>query len=219
MLDWLAGELIRNGWRLKPIHKLIMTSAVYEQSAAHDDERAKVDPANKLLWHFNRRRLEAEAFRDSMLSISGMLDATMFGPGTLDEGMKRRSIYFTVKRSKLIPMLQIFDAPQALTPIDKRPSTTVAPQALLLMNNPHVRGWAKALAQHICPDEKTPLAEAIRKGYQTALSREPMPQELAQVSAFVQMQIQSYQGPEAREKGLTDFCQVLMCLNEFIYVD
>jgi hypothetical protein len=219
LLDWLAQELIKNGWRLKPIHKLIMTSAVYMQSSAHDEARAKVDPANKLQWHFNRHRLEAEAIRDSLLAISGVLDETMFGPGTLDEGMKKRSIYFTVKRSKMIPMLQIFDAPQALTPIDKRPSTTVAPQALLLMNNPHVRSYAHAFAKRIAPDDKTPFPDVIRKGYQIALSREPTPQELMQISAFLQKQMTTYAGPNARELAVADFCQVLMCLNEFIYVD
>src|SRR5262249_28234691 len=92
LLDWLAGELIRNGWRLKPIHKLIMTSKAYMQSSANDPARAKIDRDNKLCWRFNRRRLEAEIVRDSMLSVSGLLDENMFGPGTLDESMKRRSI-------------------------------------------------------------------------------------------------------------------------------
>lgn len=219
LLDWLAQELIKNNWRLKPIHKLIMTSAVYQQSADRAPASIKADPENKLYGHFNRRRLEGEIIRDSLLSVSGVLDRSMFGPGTLDESMKRRSIYFTVKRSKLISMLQIFDAPQALTAIDKRPSTTVAPQALLLMNNPHVRGWAHQFAKTIAADEKTPLPDAIRKGYQIALSRDPSPQELMQISGFVQKQMTSYPMAKSREMALTDFCQVLMCLNEFVYVD
>jgi mono/diheme cytochrome c family protein len=219
LLDWLAQELINNGWRLKPIHKLIMTSAVYQQSAEHGAEQEKADPENKLFGHFNRRRLEAEAVRDSLLAVSGVLDQSMFGPGTLDEGMKKRSIYFTIKRSKLIPMLQIFDASQALTAIDKRPSTTVAPQALLLMNNPHVRSWAHTFARRIAPDDKTPVVALVRQGYLLALSREPTAQELVQVSAFVQKQQQTYPGPSARHLAVADFCQVLMCLNEFIYVD
>src|SRR5262249_51084247 len=135
LLDWLASELIRNGWRLKPIHKLIMTSAAYAESSARDERKEAKDRDNHLFWRRPGLRLEAEAVRDSLLAIGGMLDTTMYGPGTLDEASRRRSIYFTVKRSKLIPMLQVFDAPEALVSLGERPATTIAPQALLLMNN------------------------------------------------------------------------------------
>ncbi len=219
LLDYLANELIRNGWKLKPIHRLILTSSVYRQSGQNDESRAKIDPDNKLCWYHSPKRLEAELIRDSMLAISGVLEDKMFGPGTLNEGMKRRSIYFTVKRSKLIPMLQIFDAPQALTGVGKRPSTTVAPQALWLMNNPHVRSWAHNMARRIAPDDKTNLEEAITQGYLLALSREPTSTELAESVQFVQQQMQSYGGANRQEMALADFCQVLMCLNEFIYVE
>jgi hypothetical protein len=115
-------------------------------------------------------------------------------------------------------MLQIFDAPQALTAIDKRPSTTIAPQALLMMNNKHIRSWAHSFAKQLAPDAKTPIDQAIKKGYQVALSRDPTPQELMQISGFVHKQMQSYK-TNGHDMALTDFCQVLMCLNEFIYVD
>ncbi|HEV7223138.1 MAG TPA: DUF1553 domain-containing protein, partial [Pirellulales bacterium] len=130
LLDWLAAELIRNGWRLKPIHRLIMTSAVYLESSADDPAKAALDPANKLVWRRPPRRLEAEIIRDSILSVGGLLDERMFGPGTLDENQKRRSIYFFIKRSKLIPMMVLFDAPDSLSGIGVRPNTTIAPQAL-----------------------------------------------------------------------------------------
>ena len=93
------------------------------------------------------RRLEAEAIRDSLLFVSGVLDTNMFGPGTLDEASRRRSIYFTVKRSRLIPAMQAFDAPEPLVSQGTRPTTTVAPQALMLMNSPQVRSWAAAFRQ------------------------------------------------------------------------
>ncbi len=142
LLDWLAVELIQGGWHLKPIHKLIMTSAVYQQSSGSDTARASLDIENHLLWRQNRRRLEAEVIRDAMLAVAGMLDDQLYGPGTLDASMRRRGLYFTIKRSQLIPMMSLFDAPDALVPIAVRSTTTIAPQSLFLMNNPQVRTWA-----------------------------------------------------------------------------
>ena len=143
LVDWLAAELVRNGWRLKPMHRLIMSSAAYMQSSADDPAKAAVDPANKLCWRYQPRRLEAEAIRDSILAVSGLLDERMFGPGTLDDNQKRRSIYFFIKRSKLVPMMVLFDAPDALQGIGVRPNTTIAPQALMLLNNPLIREAAQ----------------------------------------------------------------------------
>ncbi len=219
LLDWLASELIANGWKLKPIHKLIMTSAVYRQRSAFDEARAKIDRDNKLCWRVPVRRLEAEIIRDSLLAASGELDRRMFGPGTLDEGSKRRSIYFTVKRSKLVPMMTIFDAPEALGGMAERPTTTIAPQALHLMNNPQVRHYAFSLARRIAPDEKTSLEDAIQAAYRQTLARPPQPEELTDSLAFVRQQLETYSGPDRRDRALADFCQVLMCLNEFVYVD
>ena len=147
LLDWLAGELIRNGWRLKPIHKLIMTSAVYSKAQPSDPAKAAVDPDNIYLWRWSPPTARGRGDPRRVLAVTGELDRTMYGPGTLDEAMRRRSIYFTVKRSKLIPMLQLFDAPDANQGIGRRATTTVAPQALLLMNNPLVREWAVAMAR------------------------------------------------------------------------
>jgi hypothetical protein len=106
-----AGELIRGGWKLKPIHRLIVTSAAYRQSSARDEAKVKLDPENKLVWRQPVRRLQAEVIRDSILFVGGRLNTTMYGPGTLSEESPRRSIYFTMKRSKLIPSLVVFDAP------------------------------------------------------------------------------------------------------------
>jgi len=156
------------------------------------------------------------------LAVGGMLDTTMYGPGTLDEASRRRSIYFTVKRSKLIPMLQVFDAPESLVSLGERPATTIAPQALLLMNNAHVRSWARGFAHRIAPAASTPIEVAVVRGYRIALTREPTQQELADSTVFVKAQLASYTAEgrkDAREQALADFCQVLICLNEFIYVD
>ncbi len=222
LLDWLATELVKNGWHLKPLHRLMLTSATYLQSAADNAAQSKADPQGRLCWRFNRHRLEAEAVRDSLLAVSGELDSTMFGPGTLDEGMKRRSIYFTVKRSRLIPTLMIFDAPDALLSLPVRSSTTIAPQALLLMNNDHVREYARSLAQRIAPKPEWPLPESVRIGYLLTLSRPPSVQERADALAFLQAQTDSYRAsnqPHPEDLALIDFAQVLLSLNEFLYIE
>jgi hypothetical protein len=157
----LAGELIRNEWRLKPIHKLIMTSETYRQSSKFNQASFAADNDNRLLWRFEPKRLEAEAIRDTLLSVTGTLDERMYGPGTLDESMRRRSIYFMMKRSKLIPTLQLFDAPEALVPIGDRAATTVGPQALWFLNNPHVRSWAGSFADRLLPQLQKSLPQAI----------------------------------------------------------
>ncbi len=215
LLEWLAGELVRGGWRLKPVHKLLMTSAVYMQSAASDPARERLDPENRLLWRWTPRRLEAEAIRDSMLAVSGTLDRTMYGPGTLDEKMDRRSVYFMTKRSQLISMMMVFDAPEQLVSIGSRPTTTVAPQALLFMNSPHVRRYAANFAKRL----PAAPAEAVRAGYRTALGREPSEAEARSAEAFLERQRASYRGEGKPETAaLADFCQVLFSASEFIYV-
>src|SRR5207237_2063166 len=140
-------------------------------STSVDAAKVKLDRNNKLYWRQPARRLEAEVIRDTILSVSGELDTKMFGPGTLDDKSKRRSIYFTVKRSKLMPMMVIFDAPEALSGMAERPTTTIAPQALHLLNNPQVRQAARGFARRITPDSTTPLEDAVRAGYQIALAR------------------------------------------------
>jgi mono/diheme cytochrome c family protein len=222
LLDWLASELIANGWSLKSIHKLILSSAVYRQGSRHDRGRAAADPDNKLCWRRVPRRLEAEVIRDAFLTVGGTLDRRPYGPGTLDLTHKRRSIYFFVKRSRLVPCMVLFDGPDALQGVEQRATTTIAPQALLLMNNPLVRGCAEGLARRIAPQAGRPPAEAVRAGYEIALARPPSDRELAESAAFVREQVESYRAekkPDAEHLGLTDFCQVLLGLNEFLYID
>jgi hypothetical protein len=222
LLDWLASELIARGWRLKPIHKLMMTSSVYMQTTDDDPARSRLDPENALCGRRPHLRLEAEAIRDAMLFVSGTLDPTMYGPGTLDEGMRRRSVYFQIKRSQLIPLMMLFDAPDSLVGMGKRPSTTVAPQALALMNNPHVRGYAKGLAGRVLPAAKASPAEAVRQAYRIALGRAPEAEEWVATLDFLLIQAERYRGDgkaDALALAVTDLCQSLMCLNEFSYID
>jgi hypothetical protein len=222
LLDWLAQELIDSGWRLKHVHKLIMTSAVYRQGNEFDKKRAAVDPLNRLYWRRAPQRLEAEIIRDSLLAVSGTLDTKQFGPGTLDPNHKRRSIYFFVKRSRLVQTMVLFDAPEPLQGVEQRPTTTIAPQALLLMNNKLVRSCAENFAKRIATAEGKSLDDAVHAGYATALGRQPSEQELADSVQFVKEQEESYRADKkanARQLALTDFCQALMGLNEFLYVD
>lgn len=223
LLDYLAGELVRGGWRLKPIHKLIMTSAVYMQTTATDATRTKADPDNKYCWHRSLRRLEAEVVRDAILATAGTLDETMFGPGSMDQAQSRRSIYFFVKRSKLTPMMTLFDGPDTLQDLAVRPETTVAPQALLLLNNETIRGYAEAWARKLTAAAAGDAAAGIRSAYLTAIGRLPVDDEARSAAEFLRAQTASYRaegkGDAAELTAWTDLCQVFFGLNEFVYVD
>ena len=222
LLDWLAAEFIRSGWSIKQMHRLILTSSVYRQSSSADPHKLSKDSGNRFFWRKQPRRLEAETIRDAMLAVSRQLDTGMFGPGTLDPTTHRRSIYFFVKRSKLVPMMQVFDAPDSLSGIGDRQTTTIAPQALLLMNNPQVRLYAKAFAHSLDPNAAIEAEAAVTAAYRSALARVPTSDELAASVSFINRQRDSYlqsKQPDAAHLALADFCQTLFCLNEFIYVD
>jgi hypothetical protein len=219
LLDWLANELIQQGWSLKSLHKAIMTSAAYTQGSEYDEPSATADPDNTWLWRQSPRRVDGEVVRDAMLAVSGVLDERMFGPGTLDEAQRRRSIYFTIKRSKLIPMMSMFDAPDGLQSLGQRQTTTVAPQALLLLNNPQVRAWSREFARRLVARAGAARAEVVRAGYWTALGRPPSEDELADTLRFLETQIRSYSEADGLERAVADFCQTLMGLNEFVYVE
>lgn len=229
LLDWLAQQLIDNGWHLKPIHRLMMTSATYRQGSGNGESRAgsveskesgqqSADPQNNFFTRFESRRLEAEPLRDSMLAVSGRLDPTMYGRGTLDENSTRRSIYFTIKRSQLVPTMTLFDVPEPNVSIGNRQSTTIATQALHFLNSPQARACAEALADRArreSPDD--PLLRA----YRLAFGREPTEEERALMTDFLAVQTKSYSEentPEALRIALADVCQVLLASNEFVYL-
>lgn len=221
LLDWLAGELIRGGWKLKPIHRLIVLSDAYRVTSAPSRQLLAADPDNSLFLRFTPRRLEGEAIRDAMLHVSGALDETMFGPGTKDERSRRRSVYFTVKRSQLIGSMVAFDAPEPLVSQGARPVTTVAPQALFVMNSPAAREWAAHFARTVAEQAGTEPGARIDRAYARALGRAPSAAERAEALAFLDAQTRSYQDAKPKEAAtlaLADFCQVLFGLNEFAYL-
>ncbi len=220
LLEWLAHELVRNGWKLKPLHKQVMLSAAYQQSHEVSPENLQRDPANRYLWHFPSRRLEAEAIRDALLAVGGNLDLAMYGPSVLDN-TQRRSVYLRVKRSELIPLMTMFDAPEPTQSIGRRVSTTVPTQALAMMNSPFVRQQAEKLQARIRPAKDAPLEEAIEHGYRIALARSPTDAERTRMLAFIGEQQAAAGGdtPQALDRALVEFCHVLLCLNEFVYID
>jgi len=220
LLDWLAGELIRGGWKLKRIHRLVLASHTWMQGNGRSADAEKIDPDNRLWWRRGAKRLEAELIRDSLLEISGRLDRKMFGKGSLDQKSNRRSIYLTVKRGRLIPILQLFDAPDAMQGVGKRNESTVAPQALAMLNSPFIRELSAGFAKQVWPDKKTSLAQAVDSAYRLALARSPDSNEREAMLAFIKTQADSRKGQaNAEELAVRDFCQLLFCSNEFVYVD
>ena len=211
LLDRLAVDLIADGWRLKALHKRMMLSAAYQRDSAAVAESAAQDIDNAYLWRFGARRLEGEAIRDSMLSVANLLDTKAYGPGTLDENTTRRAVYFTVKRSRLVPSMLIFDWPEHLVSIGARARTTIAPQALMAMNAPIVRRAADSLAKGSWGAD---LDAAIRQAHQRALGRAPSAAEFATAKGFVEAQGAS----RGADVAFVDYCHALLCSNEFVYL-
>ena len=249
LLEWLAHEFAAKGWRLKPLHRLILTSAAYTQDTSHGADRAAKDPDDRLLWRRRPLRLEAEVLRDAVLSASGMLNQRPFGPAykphippeamlarntkdpyprdARDTGAtRRRTVYMFHKRVVQYPMLQAFDGPDAAVTCGRRNVTTVAPQALALLNDTFLRDRAADLALRLLAEGgSTPERWAIR-GYELALSRPPSEAERAASVQFLDAQLRRRSArdkasspQEQRQRALADFAQVLFSLNEFIYVD
>jgi hypothetical protein len=249
LLEWLAHELVAGGWRLKPLHRAILTSAVYTQAATFDPGQAKVDPDDKMLWRRRPQRLEAEVLRDAILSVSGTLNDRHFGPAFKPpiprEAMqarnakdpypadakdtpetRRRSVYMFHKRVVQHPFLQAFDAPDSAVTCGRRSTTTVAPQALSLLNDTFVRDRAADLARRLVADRASEPRQWVEAAFRLTLSRPPADDELAKSVAFIAGRAESRAArnpapppDEARLAALTDFCQALFGLNEFIYVD
>jgi hypothetical protein len=249
LLEWLANEFVKGGWKLKPLHRLIMTSSAYLQDTAFDAAKAKVDPDNRLFWRRRPQRIESEVLRDAMLTVSGTLNPEMFGPAIkapiapeaiqarnmtdpYPKDLKdtpathRRSVYMFHKRVVQQPLLQAFDGPDAQASCGRRENTTVAPQALALLNDKFVRARAMDFAQRVEKKAGAETEAQIRLVWRLALGREPSTDELEPAAAFINAQIQqrSMRDPgkpkaETQALALADLCQVIFAMNEFIYVD
>jgi len=179
-------------------------------SSANRNRSEHPDLLNRLLWRRRPRRLDAEAIRDNLIAVSQRLNQSMLGVGTLDQNHPRRSIYLRVKRSKLIPVLQLFDGPDSLQTIGQRAITTTAPQALLMLNNPFVQQSAGRLGQRLSRGGAATSSEVLTQGFLVAIGRPPSAEERQLAIALL-----AAGTPAARR----DFCQMLFCLNEFLYVE
>jgi hypothetical protein len=235
LLDWLADELVRQGWSLKKLHKLIMMSTVYRQASRRDPAKDAVDPENALYGRYPVRRLDAESLRDRILFVSGRLDRRPFGPPVpvaedtvgqvLPQGdSPRSSLYLQVLRTKPVSLLAAFDAPVMAVNCDRRIPSTTAPQSLLLMNSEFVLKEASAVASRLRARTPRPtLPEQIGHAWELVYQRPITPEELSQASAFVLEQQRALEHSSASGDKeltvLTNLCQQLLDSNEFLYVD
>lgn len=205
LLDDLAARFIASGWSLKWLHREIMLSAAYRQSSRPRADADRADPTNRWLWRMNPRRLDLEAWRDSMLRATGTLDHRMYGPSTdLEEaGNHRRTIYARVSRSRLHTILRLYDFPDPNQHAPGREATTTPLQQLFVMNSPFLEQQAAALALR-APLDATP-EQQVRGLYRSALSREPSPKELDLALSYL------------RTASLPQLAQALLSTNELIY--
>jgi hypothetical protein len=244
LLDWLAAELIRDGWSLKTMTRRMVTSATYQQcstaSSLNPESRTvsplQVDPENRLLWHMPARRLEAEAIRDSILFVSGRLNEQMHGPSVLPhitahmegrgkpqsgplDGEGRRSLYLNARRNFLTPMLLAFDYPVTFTPIGRRGTSAIPAQALTLMNDPFVLAEARRWAERILEESGTSTEQRIGNLFESAFARQPTADELADAIDFLQSQSLKHSSGSDDVRVWTDLCHVLINVKEFIFVE
>jgi hypothetical protein len=227
LLDYLANQFIAGGWKLKPLHRMMMLSSTYRQASQSPNEKAfaTIDPANKLLWKFNRRRLDAEELRDSILAVTGKLNLKAGGPsvmGAIDPELikdlkrpqywvttkdksehNRRTIYMIYKRNLILPFMQVFDSPDTLLSCARRDQSTHAPQALELMNGDFTNRLAHDLAARI-------KSGGIDHAFQLIANRAPNPKERALVMKYLD---------DPDPAALTEFALTLLNSNAFLYVN
>ncbi len=212
LLDWLARELVDGGWRLKPLHRLIMLSSTYQMDSTHDrgSEYSREDFANELWWRTGRRRLESEPLRDAMLAVSGQLNFKAGGPSFFPsatkesleglskkgaewgasppEEQRRRSIYMMTKRSLLLPLMTTFDFADTTQPCSQRNVSIVAPQALALLNNEFVHQQSRAMAQRVILEAGPNQTSQVERAWSLALERAPTESERAAALAHLAAQ-------------------------------
>jgi hypothetical protein len=218
LLDWLALELLRGGWSTKHLHRLIVGSATYRQAARHHAENARLDPENLLWWRWPLRRLESEVIRDATLAVTGELDRDLGGSTQAEGSSLRRTIYLTQRRNQAPQMQKLFDGPAgAAESCPKRHVSTVPLQALYLMNNQFSLERAKALATRLEQKAGDDRAMQLETAFQLLLGRLPDDAERAAALKF----FEKYQpSPEAgSQSALVHFCQALLNVNEFVYIE
>ena len=238
LLDHLASRFIDHRWSIKAMIREVMLSRTYQMSSRGSAAGDKLDPQNLLLHRMPVRRLQAEAIRDSMLSLAHRLDLQQFGPsvpihltdfmngrgrpeesGPLD-GAGRRSIYVSVRRNFLSPMMLAFDAPQPAGPVGRRNVSNVPAQALILLNDPFVLQQARLLAKHLI-DAEPDDDRRIERMYVEAFARPPDAREAAAARQFLALQASQHEAIEedAQREAWADLCHVMFNLKEFIFLN
>jgi hypothetical protein len=234
LLDYLATQLVRNGWSLKQMHRMMVLSSAYQMSSRPEPEIDRRDPSNLLLHRMPVRRLEGEAVRDAILAVSGRLDSKLYGPsvrpfltpfmegrnrpetGPLD-GAGRRSIYIGVRRNFLTPLFLAFDYPVPFTTMGRRTVSNVPAQALTLMNDPFVLQQAQVWADRVLAKPGLTPRDRVVSMYQTIFGRPPAKEELAAALAFLVDQSRRY-GAADSPSAWRDLCHVLFNVKEFIFI-
>jgi hypothetical protein len=234
LLDYLATEFVRTGWSIKALHRLILNSAVYRQESAVREDAFAADPDNLLLWRFPLRRLDAEAVRDSMLTAAGELDQRMKGqyvPTTrtaegsvvVDEkkpDATRRSVYLQQRRTQVATLLELFDAPAMVSTCSQRSPSTIPLQSLALLNSPFARARSQAFANRILKVAEASDLSRIGLAFELACGRLPQPKEATASTQFLSEQRKLYAVDKQAELQIwTDFCQMILASNAFLYVD
>lgn len=198
LLDYLAAELMDHGWNTRHIHRLILDSSTYRQSSHHDSENHRLDPENLTWWRWMPRRLEAEAIRDSMLAVAGLLDPRMGGPSDpVDSGSKRRSLYLVQRRDNLPHQQTLFDSANGVVSCAKRRVSTTSLQPLWLMNSTFSQGMSTALARK---------SGSVESAFELALGRTPGEIEKKTLEEL------------AQRHGLESACLAILNSSEFIYI-
>ena len=234
LLDWLAARFVDDGWSVKNLHRRIMLSNTYRMSSERSEGAARIDPANRWLSSFNRRRLDVEELRDGMLAIDRSLDYAM--GGTLQSGFgtdrensnsrlsidpttsTRRMVYLPLRRANLPTLLNLFDFGDAVTSLGKRPVTNVAPQALFMMNSEFVAKRAANIAEQLLADEVASEADRVREAYMGILTRHPEPAEVDGALSYIGGFALRFEDRTPQE-AWQSYCRVLLASNDFIYVD
>lgn len=216
LLDDLAVRFMDGNWSIKNLHRLIVLSSTYQQASADRAECQAVDPENRLLWKFNRQRLDLEAFRDALLATSGRLDPKVGGSSVNMLDVPRRTVYASIDRLALPSLFRTFDFPSPDTTTPQRDSTTVAPQALFMMNHPFALDAAQRLSARPEVTGAADFASRVARMYEIVLSRGPADGERKFAEEF-------FTGPEQKiqetPEGWVMFAQALLMTNEFVFVD
>jgi len=213
LLDTLAVKFMANGWSMKWLHREIVNSSTYQLASSGTNA---TDPANVYYWRAERRRLDVEAWRDSLLSVAGNLDETIGGPtfDLKDASIRRRTVYAKISRHDLNGLLRLFDFPDANVTADKRTETTVPQQQLFALNSEFMTNQAKAFAERIAKEAPTD-EERIAYAYRVAFNRAPSNREKVLALTFVQ----SMPTNEEKLTRWQQYAQVLLASNEMMYVD